>query len=88
MYFNWGGMGYTLVKLVSVSLRMVAKPLLQSVKKTHLRNLKRLRSPWLDRVFEKLGQLSHNIELHMHSHLFQVEDADIFKQPLQKSRVN
>ena len=68
-------MGYTFIKLASVSVRTLSKPLIQTIKKAHLRNLKRLNFARLNGFFEMLGNLSYQLELRLNAKLFNVEDV-------------
>ena len=81
-------MGYTLVKLVSVSIRIISKPIIGRIKAAHQRNLDRVNSPLLNSFFEKLGNFSHKLDLKMNSKIFSVEDMEMFQTKLKKGKFN
>ena len=81
-------MGYTLVKLISVTIRIISKPIIGRIKNAHLKNLDRINIPLLNSFFEKLGNLSHNLDLKMNSKIFSIEDMEMFQTKLKKGIYN
>ena len=81
-------MGYTLIKLVSVSLRIISKPIIGRIKNAHLRNLDKINIPMLNSFFERLGNFSHYLDLKMNSKIFSVDDMEMFQTKLKKGNCN
>lgn len=71
-------MVFPLFKLVSVTTRMLSKPILERFKRAHKNSFKVTKDTYMNRVFEKLGHFSYKMEMRLNSKLFNVEDQDMF----------
>lgn len=82
VYKAW--MVFPLFKLVSVTTRMLSKPILERLKRAHKNNFTMTADSLVNRMFERMGRFSYRMEMKLNSTIFKVEDPEMFDLKITK----
>ena len=82
VYKAW--MVFPLFKLVSVTTRMLSKPILERLKRAHKINFTMTSDSFMNRMFERMGRFSYRMEMQLNSRIFLVEDPEMFDLKITK----